>query len=917
MPSRSVARALSVLAMASSMSWLGCGGGGSDIAGPAPGSLDVTTATTGPEPDLDGYTLSIDGAAPVAIAVNASRHTENMVPGQHTVTLAGLAGNCTVATGLGVTIEVLAGAAAAVRFEVNCAATTGTIQIATTSTGSPPDADGYQLQLDGAPPQAIGTTATVSIASVTPGPHTVGLAGLAANCSLDGDNPRTVTVSPGTVAPVAFTIACTALPPTTGSIAITTSTTGAPQDPDGYAFTIDQGDAQPIGVNGTASAVGLAAGNHAVRLQGAAANCTIGGANPRTIAVVAGETATTTFAVTCSATTGALAVTVTGLPTGTNAAVTVTGPNGFTRAVTETSTIADLAPGSYTVAAADVVNGGTTYTPSPKSRVVPVAAGATANAVVAYAAVVPSVNLRIDGWFITQSVQSAEGDVPLVQNRDGFIRVFVLADGPNTATPRVRLRMYLNGTLARTFDIPAPGSSTPQSRNEDDLASSWNVKIPRELFGAGLTVLADVDPTKVIAEKNESDNNYPVSGTPETETMRSVPGLGVTLVPVKQQISGLTGDVTAANRVTYLSFPRRMFPVSTVDDIVHREYTTVTPAPLLPDDANGAWLTVLAELDALRVVEGTTRNYYGVVKIDYANGIGGLGYTDRPTAMGIDRPDDRSRVMAHEMGHNFGRLHSPCGATSGVDPSYPYSGGLTGAYGFDLQTNVLKSPLLADIMGYCLDPWISDYTYEGMLAFRTAAQAAIAAAARAAPQRCLLVWGRIVDGRAMLEPAFEIVTRPSLPKASGPYSVEAATDDGTRLFSLSFDASEVADSRRGARQFAFAVPIGGVSGDQVGSLKLTGPGGEVAAARAPVAAGPLAAARAAGTAVEARAVAGGVVLRWDAAARPMVMVRDPDTGEVLSFARGGQVNVATSKRTLDVVVSDRVGSRQVRVTAGR
>lgn len=230
---------------------------------------------------------------------------------------------------------------------------------------------------------------------------------------------------------------------------------------------------------------------------------------------------------------------------------------------------------------------------------------------------------------------------------------------------------------------------------------------------------------------------------------------------------------------------------------------------------------------------------------------------------------------------------------------------------------MLKSPFEADIMGYCGNFWISDYTYEGMLAFRTAGQAAIAAAARTAPQRCLLVWGRIIDGRAVLEPAFEIVTRPSLPKASGQYSVEAATDDGTRLFSLSFDASEVADSRRGARQFAFAVPLGGVSGDQVGSLRLNGPGGEVAAARASVAAGPLAAARAAGTAVEARAVAGGVALRWDAAARPMVMVRDPDTGEVLSFARGGQVTVTTSKRTLDVVVSDRVGSRQVRVTAGR
>ena len=277
--------------------------------------------------------------------------------------------------------------------------------------------------------------------------------------------------------------------------------------------------------------------------------------------------------------------------------------------------------------------------------------------------------------------------------------------------------------------------------------------------------------------------------------------------------------------------------------------------------------------------------------------------------------------MAHEMGHNFGRRHSPCGTAAGVDPNidpdYPYPGGLTGAYGYDLQADVIKSPLLADIMGYCANPWISDYTYQGMLAFRTAGQAAITATAAATPQRCLLVWGRIVDGHAVLEPAFEVVTRPSLPRSRGPYSIEAATDDGSRLFSLSFDASEIADSRRDARQFAFAIPLGAVSGDRVGSLRLTGPGGEAVAVRAPAPPGPLAAARAAGTAVEARRVRGGVALHWDATAQPMVIVRDPDTGQVLSIARGGEANVITSKRTLDVVVSDGVGSRHVRVTAGQ
>jgi hypothetical protein len=49
----------------------------------------------------------------------------------------------------------------------------------------------------------------------------------------------------------------------------------------------------------------------------------------------------------------------------------------------------------------------------------------------------------------------------------------------------------------------------------------------------------------------------------------------------------------------------------------------------------------------------------------------------------------------------------------------------------------------------------------------------------------------------------------------------------------------------------------------------------------------------------------------------MIMVRDPDTGEVLSLGRGGETEVETSKSELDVIVSDRVGSHQVRVPVSR
>jgi hypothetical protein len=48
----------------------------------------------------------------------------------------------------------------------------------------------------------------------------------------------------------------------------------------------------------------------------------------------------------------------------------------------------------------------------------------------------------------------------------------------------------------------------------------------------------------------------------------------------------------------------------------------------------------------------------------------------------------------------------------------------------------------------------------------------------------------------------------------------------------------------------------------------------------------------------------------------MIMVRDPDTGDVLSFARGGDVQVVTGKSRVDLVLSNGVQSirKRVRVT---
>jgi hypothetical protein len=69
--------------------------------------------------------------------------------------------------------------------------------------------------------------------------------------------------------------------------------------------------------------------------------------------------------------------------------------------------------------------------------------------------------------------------------------------------------------------------------------------------------------------------------------------------------------------------------------------------------------------------------------------------------------------------------------------------------------------------------------------------------------------------------------------------------------------------------------------------------------------------------ITVRREAGGVALKWNTSARRMIMVRDPDTGEVLSFARGGKARVRTAKGSLDLVVSDGVQSEARRVTVTR
>src|SRR5918995_4995649 len=88
--------------------------------------------------------------------------------------------------------------------------------------------------------------------------------------------------------------------PTTGAVEVTTSTVGEDRDPDGYTLTLDDVEVQPVGTAATATLADLTPGAHRIGLAGVSSNCAVQGDNPRTLTVVAGETAAEVIAVVCA-----------------------------------------------------------------------------------------------------------------------------------------------------------------------------------------------------------------------------------------------------------------------------------------------------------------------------------------------------------------------------------------------------------------------------------------------------------------------------------------------------------------------------------------------------------------------------------------------------------------------------------------
>ncbi len=324
----------------------------------------------------------------------------------------------------------------------------------------------------------------------------------------------------------------------------------------------------------------------------------------------------------------------------------------------------------------------------------------------------------------------AKTNAPILAGRKGVLRVYVTPsaswDGREVVA---ELRIASEG---KTPTLLTDRKSL-RARSTDDVATStFNFEIPAEALPADAAFSIALTDAKAAATKptGESAALFPKDGT--TTPMGLVPTgkLKLVIVPVRYDTdgSGRLPDVSASQLATYRNMMLRRYPASDVEVTLHEPFPWTST---ISRDGTG-FSSILNAIVKLRQTDRAAADvyYYGVFapassfgsfcQGGCVTGLSPVGQDPRDAfaraSVGHGYPGSESAsTMAHEVGHAHGRNHAPCGGANGVDASFPYSGGGIGVQGYDIVDRVFISASKGkDMMSYCPNLWVSDYTYTAL-----------------------------------------------------------------------------------------------------------------------------------------------------------------------------------------------------------
>lgn len=447
------------------------------------------------------------------------------------------------------------------------------------------------------------------------------------------------------------------------------------------------------------------------------------------------------------------------------------------------------------------------------------------------AASLPNTNMRITGMSITQGIQKGSGsgvedNVFLVQGRRTFLRLFVKSDGPDV--PGVTAMLHLVNSDGGRIDSVLPVNSvgtnltvraSPNRANLDDsflfeLPWSWipdNINTP-------LYLRAELNPYHAPIESNYADD---LLNSGQHAFAQSA-ALKVQFVSWGYSLNGSTYYPRLVKDIvqTY-SWIIRAYPLASalVFDGAAGSQPGLHPNLWMQfDDSLGAKVNQTdksctdnlcasaytdSQMGVMRSDNGLpdSRFFYGFISdaagfFPRGQACCATNVSTGPAGMpgasfGWDTDGSYADwYAAHEIGHTLGRAHpSPSAASCGnsaSDDAYPYTGGQIGpdnnTEGFDTGDSAFGVPRAIypgktwfDVMSYCNNQWISDYTYQGMWSYMDT-HPSLAASAK--PERHLLngdflhAYGRIYANSATIDTLWRAqVVNATTPVSSGGYAI--------------------------------------------------------------------------------------------------------------------------------------------------
>ncbi len=420
--------------------------------------------------------------------------------------------------------------------------------------------------------------------------------------------------------------------------------------------------------------------------------------------------------------------------------------------------------------------------------------------------------VRVAGVEFAQVLSQAASEPRqrLVPRKETLVRAYVVSETSGTLAPTVRVTGFNGATVLGALTMSGPAtlpvlgaSAAPPASLRYNETQTFNASLPADWVASGLSLRIDVDP--------EQRYGTPVA-VDATPNVGSRTRINLVLVPL---VSGANAPQMPDPALALDEIVRRL-PVAREDIVVsvRAPYTLTSVTDGV--DVSSDWSNALSELEQLRRREAPAQHYYGFVRPMVSAGTAGVGYVNNVGAsspnlssMGWDASRNWRRTMTHELGHNFSRLHAPCGGVSSSDPNYPYANGdLSDAPLFESLLDDIQSPIgQSDVMGYCSGGWFSDYNLREVQRFLEARPQAAGAAFGSTAGEVLVISGRIDANGVALDPV-QRMRGIAPPAYAGDYTLRLKTVDGSAI-EARVDAIDVDHAIPAEQHFVVMVPAAG------------------------------------------------------------------------------------------------------------